>query len=78
MLATCAIQSSKLFVKYHKTINKKGKFPTVFVISETNFTVTLSNIRYIGIKRILDKAKVNYLRSSVIQESELKERLEEI
>ena len=47
------------------------------VIPVTNFTATFSKICYIGIKRCLDKGKVNYSRFSIVQSSDLKERLEE-
>ena len=44
----------------------------------TKFTTTFSNIGYFGIKRCLDKGKVNYSRVSIVQASDLKERLEEL
>ena len=37
-----------------------------------------SNILWIGIKRTLEKAKVNYSCVSIVQEPDLKERLEEL
>ena len=77
-LATRAIPSLKLLIKYHKTINKKGEFPTRLVITATNFTATFSNIGYLGIKRCLDKGKVNYSQVSIVQASDLKEILEEL
>ena len=77
-LATQAIPSPKLLIKYHKTINEKGEFPTRLVIPTTNFTATFSKIGYLGIKRVLDKEKVNYSRVSIIQASDLKERREEM
>ena len=69
---TRAILSPKLLIKYHKKINKKGEFPTRLVILETNFTATFSKIGYLGIKIMLDKAKVNYSRVSIVQASDLK------
>ena len=77
-LATRAIPSSKILIKDHKTINEKGGFPTRLVIPATNFTTNVSNIGYLGIKRCLDKGKVNYSRNSIIQTSNLKETLVEI
>ena len=44
----------------------------------TNFTATFSNIGYLGIKRCLDKGKVNYSRHSIVQASDMKETLEYI
>ena len=77
LLATKAIPDPKLLIKDHKTTNEKGKFPTRLVIPATNFTATFSKIGYLGIKRCLDKVKVNYSRFSIVQASDLKERLEE-
>ena len=78
LLAMRAIPSPKLLIKDHKTINKKGEFPTRLVIPATNFTSTFSKIGYLGIKRCLDKGKVNYSRNSIAQAYDLKETLEEI
>ena len=78
LLARQAILSPKLRIKDHKTINKKGGFPTRLVIPATNFTATFSKIGYLDIKRCLDKGKVNYSRDSIVQASDLKERLEEL
>ena len=77
-LATQSIPSPKILIKYHKIINEKGEFPTRLVILATNFTATLSKIGYLGIKRLLDKVKVNYSRVSIVQASDLKEKLEEL
>ena len=52
--------------------------PIRLVILATNFTATFSKIGYLGIKRCLDKGKVNYSRNSIVQASDLKETLEEI
>ena len=52
----------------------------LFVIvakSEAKKTATFSKIGYLGIKRCLDKGKVNYSRFSIVQASDLKEGLEE-
>ena len=77
-LATRVIPSPKLLIKVPRTINENGEFPTRLVIPTTNFTETLSNIGYLGIKRCLDKGKVNHSRNSIVQASNLKETLEEM
>ena len=77
-LVTRAIPSTKLLLNYHKTINGKELFSIRLVIPATNFTATFSKIGYLGIKRILDKAKVKYSRDSTLQASDLKEILEEL
>ena len=48
------------------------------VIPATNFTATFSKIGYLGIKRCLDKGKVNYLQDYIVQASYLKKILEEL
>ena len=78
LLATRAILSPKLLIKDHKTINEKGEFPTRLVIPTTNFTATFSKLGYLRIKKMLDKAKVNYSRFTIVQEYDLKEKLEKI
>ena len=59
----------------HRKINGKGWFPTILVIPVTKSIVTFSNLDYLWIKRIIDKAKVNYSRVTIIQSYDLKERL---
>ena len=73
-----AIPYPKLLIKYQKKINKKWEYPTRLVITATNLAPTLSNIGYLGIKHIIDKEKVNYSHVTIIQESDLKEKPEEI
>ena len=48
------------------------------VILAKKITATFSKIDYLGIKRCLDKGKVNYSQDSIVQASDLKERLEEL
>ena len=77
-VATQAIQYIRLLIKDHKTINNKGGFPTQLVITATKFSATFSKIGYLGIKRMLDKGKVNYSRVSIVQAPDLKELLKEL
>ena len=78
LLATWAILFPKLLINDHKTINEKGALSTRLVIPALKFTVTFFNISYLGIKRCLDKGKVNYSQVSIVQASDLKERLEKL
>lgn len=48
------------------------------MIPATNFTATFSKLGYLGIKRALDDNKANYSRFTIIQASNLKERLEDL
>ena len=50
----------------------------ILVTPVIKFIVTLSKVGYLGIKNILDKAKVNYSRVSVVLASNLKNRFEEL
>ena len=59
LLATCVILAPKLLLKYHNKINNKIEYPTRFVILTTNFTTMFSKIGHLGIKNMLNKAKVN-------------------
>ena len=77
-LSTRAIPSPNLLIKAHKTINENWEFPTRLVIPATIFTATFSKIVYLGIKRCPDKGRVNYSRNSIVQDSYLKETLEEM
>ena len=77
-LATRAIRSPKLLIKYHKKINYKEEFLTRLVIPATNFTATLSNIDDLGIKIMLYKVKLNYSFFYIVKAYDLKEILEEM
>ena len=50
----------------------------MLLISATNFNQTFFNIVYLGIKMMLDKAKVKYSSFYIVQASYLKEILEEL
>ena len=53
-------------------------FPIRSVILEMNLTATLSKIGYLGMKRMMEKTKVNYSCLSIVQASSLKEILEKL
>ena len=53
-------------------------FPNKVGNTATNFTAMFSKIGYFGIKRWLDKEKMNYSQGSIVQASNLKEILEEL
>ena len=72
LLATCAIPSPKLLIKHHKKINMKEEFPTWLIMPATNFTAMFSKLVYRRIKIMMDRAKVNYSRVSVVQASDRK------
>eukprot|EP00957_Ditylum_brightwellii_P077623 5899262-Ditylum_brightwellii.AAC.1 len=77
-IASKAILQSQLLVKDHKEPEEDGSFPTRLVIPATNFTATFSKLGYLGIKQILYDNEVNYSRFTIIQASDIKERLEDL
>ena len=73
-----AIPPPIFLIKNNKTINKKWELPTKLVIPTKTFTATFSIIGFLGIKKITEKAKVNYSRATIIQASDLKGKTKEI
>jgi len=71
-----AIPSPKLLIKDHKNPDTEGNFPTRLVVPATNFTSAFPKTGYLGIKRILDDNKVDYMSKTIIQASDLKDNLE--
>ena len=71
-----AIPSPKLLIKDHKKHDLEGNFPTRLAVPATNFTSGFPKIGYLGIKRILDENKVDYMSKTIIQASDLKDQLE--
>ena len=57
-----AIPVSKLLIKDHKEINNNGNYPTRLVVPATNFTLAFSKLGYIGIKKIINKAGIDYCK----------------
>ena len=78
LLVTKAIPPPRLLIQNHMTINEKEEYQKILVIPATNCTATFSKIGYLGIKRLLDKGKVNYSNVSIVQAYYLKERLDEL
>jgi hypothetical protein len=72
-----AIPVPKLLIKDHKQ-PKGGTFLTQLVIPASNFTAAFPKIEYLAIKRIFDLNKVPYAKRTIIQASELKEKLESL
>eukprot|EP00957_Ditylum_brightwellii_P117574 8967021-Ditylum_brightwellii.AAC.1 len=75
-IASKAIPQPQLLIKDHKEREENGDYPTRLMIPATNFTATLLKIGYLGIKRVLDENKVNCATFTIIQASDLKEKLE--
>ena len=73
-----AIPSPKLLIKDHKEINDDGNYPTRLVVPATNFTSAFSKLGYIGIKKIVDKAGINYTRKTIVQALHLQTQIESL
>jgi len=69
--------SPKLLIKDHKNPDKEGNFPTGLAVPATNFTSAFPKTGYLGIKRILDDNKADYMSKTTIQASDLKDNLED-
>jgi hypothetical protein len=71
-----ALPTPKLLVKDHKP-PKGGDLPTRLIIPASNFTSAFPKMGgYLAIKRIFDDNKVPYATKTIVQVSDLKERLE--
>ena len=75
-LKSKAIPSPKLLIKDHKKADNKGNYPTRLVVPANNFTSGFPRMGYLGIKKILDDNGINYMRKTIIQASDLKEKIE--
>jgi hypothetical protein len=73
-----AIPSPKLLIKDHKFVNDDGTYPTRLVVPATNFTSAFSKLGYIGIKKIIDAAGINYSEKTIVQASHLKTQIESL
>jgi len=72
-----AIPTPKLLIKDHKKkIN--GHYPTRLVIPAMNFTATFSKLGYLGLKSTLDTFKIPYNKYTIVQASNLKDKLEKL
>jgi hypothetical protein len=77
-LKSKAIPSPKLIIKDHKKKDKWGNFTSRLVIPATNFTSSFPKLGYMGIKKIFDDEKVNYMKKAIVQASHAKGTLEQL
>eukprot|EP00957_Ditylum_brightwellii_P152704 11623952-Ditylum_brightwellii.AAC.1 len=75
-IASKAMPQPQLLIKDHKELELDGEYPTRLVIPATNFTLTFSKVGYMAIQMVLDRNKVNCNRFTIVQSSDLKEKLE--
>ena len=71
-----AIPTVKLLLKDHKKKDANGDFPTRLVVPAKNYTAGFPHAGQRGIKAVLDKNKIDYTKKTIIQASDLKEKLE--
>ena len=77
-LKTIAIPTPKILIKYHTKLTVKGYFPTGLVITATNFSATFAKLGYLGLKNIHENNNINYIRFTIVQESQVKYKWEEL
>jgi hypothetical protein len=77
-LKSKAIPSPKLLVKDHKKKDKWwGRYPTRLVIPAINFESAFpKELGYLGVQKIADEEKIDYMKKTIIQASHAKSMLE--
>ena len=73
-----AIPTPKLLIKDHKDPDELNNYPTRLVVPANNFTSAFPKLGYMGIKKIFDDNKINYKKRTIIQASDLKEKIEKM
>ena len=58
--------------------DNNGTFLTRLIIPATNFTTAFSRIGYIGVQELFRKENINYTHKTIIQASDLKEKVEKL
>ena len=67
-----------LLIKDHKKPDKNGDYPSRLVVPAKNFMAGFPHVGQHGIKKILDRNSVYYSRKTIVQASDLKQKLEKI
>jgi hypothetical protein len=67
-----------LLIKDHPDPDETNMFPTRLVVPANNFTSAFPKVGYMGIKKIFDDNRVNYMKKTIIQAVDLKEKIETI
>ena len=66
------------FINNLKQFHRVGDFPTRIVVPATNFMAGFPKLGFSRIKKIFDSNNIDYTRRTIIQASDLKERLENL
>ena len=78
-ISKCAVPTIQLLIKDHKKGKEKnGNYLTRLVVPAKNFTAAFPHVGQQGIKKILDRNKIDHSRKSIIQASDLKQQLENL
>jgi hypothetical protein len=72
------IPTPSLLIKDHKKASSTGEFPTRLVVPAQNFTSAFPKLGYIAVHQILDSNHVDYSKRTIIQASNLKEKLKSL
>lgn len=73
-----SIPTLKSPIKDHKDPNEDGDFPTRIVVPAMNFTAGFPKLGFTGIEKIFDKNKIDHMKKTIIQASDLKQKLEKL
>ena len=75
-LESCAVPTPLLFIKDHQAPTATGDFRTRFVVPASNFVSALPKLGYKGIQRIFENNGIVTNKFTIIQSSDLKQKLE--
>ena len=56
----------------------EGEFPTHILVPATKFTQAFPKIGYQGIGKVFDRDKVDYIKRTIVQATDLKEALDSL
>ena len=73
-----AIPTPKTLIKDHKKQLPDGTYPTRLVVPANNFAAGFANVGYRGIKKCFEKYNINYTKTTIIQASDVKQKLEKL
>ena len=72
-----AIPTPKLLIKDHKKM-VNNEYSTRLVVPANNFTAIFSKLGYIALKAILDENNIKYDKFTIVQVSDMKQKVEEL
>jgi hypothetical protein len=77
-VVTLVKEDSYFLIKDRKKASSTGEFPTRLVVPAQNFTSAFPKLGYLAIQWILDSNHVDFSKRTIVQASDLKEKLESL